>query len=99
MSLLKIINPADLPSGSSSRLAVSDQNTKMDSRCSLFRLVEQTRDPTLGDDDLETGVAHLDRILLFIDYIISCVVFNLKLGYILVTPISGAKSSASPDMA
>jgi hypothetical protein len=64
------MNPADLPSGMISRLYVSVVETCAEMNRPLCFIV-QARNSTFGDNDIKTRVAHLDRIALFVYYLVS----------------------------
>jgi len=59
------MNPADLPCGMISRLSVSFVDICVEVN-SLLCFIVQARNSTFGDDDIKTGIAHLDRIALFV---------------------------------
>jgi hypothetical protein len=67
---LNIMNPADLPSGMISRLYVSVVETCAEMNRPLCFIV-QARNSASGDNDIKTRVAHLDRIALFVYYLVS----------------------------
>jgi hypothetical protein len=64
---LKIMNPADLPSGMISRLHVSivDVCDEMDS---LLCFIVQARNSSFGDNDIKARIAHFDRFAFFVYY-------------------------------
>jgi hypothetical protein len=74
------MNPADLPSGMISRLHVSivDICVEMDS---LLCFIVQARNSTFGDNDIKTRIAHLDRIALFVYYLVSIELIRVVMTY------------------
>lgn len=67
---LKIMKPAELPSGMISRLTVSVVADYLILDSPLC-LVVQTANPPFRDNDVQAGIAHLDCIALFVYYFVS----------------------------
>jgi hypothetical protein len=74
------MNPADLPFGMISRLHVSIVDICVEMH-SLLCFIVQARNSASGDNDIKTRVAHLDRIALFVYYLVSFDIIIVVMTY------------------